>query len=255
MTEREMVEVRYGGISLGCWADFLAVDLMRCFRKVIGIIQIVHANIAVRTVVELEVHFLHVAFVRKKLQKVKKIGYFPLLIRSPSPLVFRHFASFARTTVIQLHKYHKGTHFEVDEEMCGDDEDREALQETIKNMQSSTELVFSDISTERTAQIDGSSEQIEAVKQLGNEVISEVCAVLQGDQASAWFQKLYARLHLLFKLSANLRQIGYLLVKDSYTSHFCPLYLVRYGQPPPQQSPNAAPQGGGYAQPAPYSIL
>ncbi|CAI9296845.1 unnamed protein product [Lactuca saligna] len=26
-----------------------------------------------------------------------------------------------------------------------------------------------------------------------------------------------------------------------------------YGQSPPQQSPNAAPQGGGYAQPAPYS--
>ena len=149
-----MVEVRYGGISPGCWADFLAVDLMRyglnfllivipesrsiiwsdfdpntlilaplfflgplqlwlmwrwwgfwyacqiwenyingplcfliftmfspkdnrwisflyfsyfrCFGKVIGIVQTVHANIAVKTMVELEVHFLYAAFVRKK---------------------------------------------------------------------------------------------------------------------------------------------------------------------------------------------
>lgn len=57
-----------------------------------------------------------------------------------------------------------------------------------------------DTPTERTVQIDGSNEQIEAAKQLVNEVISEVCAVLQGDQASTWFQKLYARLHLLFSI-------------------------------------------------------
>lgn len=34
-----------------------------------------------------------------------------------------------------------------------------------------------DTSTERTVQIDGTSEQIEAAKQLVNEVISEVCLV------------------------------------------------------------------------------
>lgn len=34
-----------------------------------------------------------------------------------------------------------------------------------------------DTSTERTLQIDGTSEQIEAAKQLVNEVISEVCVI------------------------------------------------------------------------------
>nr|KAJ0220130.1 hypothetical protein LSAT_V11C200100270 [Lactuca sativa] len=75
-----------------------------------------------------------------------------------------------------------GTRFEADEEMCGDDEDRDALQETIKNMQAITGAriqVISlhpppgDTSTERAVQIDGSSEQIEAAKQLVNEVISK----------------------------------------------------------------------------------
>lgn len=36
-----------------------------------------------------------------------------------------------------------------------------------------------DTSTERTLQIDGSSEQIEAAKVLVNEVISEVCTCMQ----------------------------------------------------------------------------
>ncbi|CAI9276578.1 unnamed protein product [Lactuca saligna] len=168
--------------TIVAYVEMLGILICRCFRKVIGVVQIVHANIAVRTVVELEVHFLHAAFVRKK---VKKIGYFPLLICSPSPLVFRHFSSFARPTVVQLHKHHKGTRFEADEEMCGDDEDREALQETIKNMQAGTKLVL--------------------------RVLTPPISTL--------------------------------------------LILVCYGQPPPQQSPNAAPQGGRYAQPAPYSIL
>ena len=35
-----------------------------------------------------------------------------------------------------------------------------------------------DTSTERTVQIDGTSEQIESAKQLVNEVISEVCIVV-----------------------------------------------------------------------------
>ncbi|KAL7613801.1 hypothetical protein Lser_V15G09477 [Lactuca serriola] len=78
--------------------------------------------------------------------------------------------------------WRKGTRFEADEEMCGDDEDRDALQETIKNMQAITGAriqVISlhpppgDTSTERAVQIDGSSEQIEPAKQLVNEVISK----------------------------------------------------------------------------------
>ena len=78
-----------------------------------------------------------------------------------------------------------------------------------------------DTSTERTVQIDGSSDQIEAAKVLVNEVISEVCACMQGDQAFAWFKKIYARSYLLsveFFLSfVNIRAS---LVLHGYHSYF-----------------------------------
>ncbi|CAI9259648.1 unnamed protein product [Lactuca saligna] len=98
-----MVEVRYGGISPGCWTDFLAVDLMRP-TTIVAYVEMVGILIC-----------------------SKDSG------RTGSSLL----------TCRLCEK--KGTRFEADEEMCGDDEDREALQETIKNMQVSTELVFRSI--------------------------------------------------------------------------------------------------------------
>ncbi|MFS7980759.1 putative K domain, type 1 superfamily protein [Helianthus anomalus] len=60
-------------------------------------------------------------------------------------------------------------------------------------------LLQIDGSTKRTVQIDGSSDQIEAAKQLVNEVINgEACVYMLGDQARAWFQKPHAAFHLLF---------------------------------------------------------
>lgn len=44
-----------------------------------------------------------------------------------------------------------------------------------------------DTSTERTVQIDGSSDQIEAAKQMVNEVISEVCICIHNTCYSSLF--------------------------------------------------------------------
>lgn len=54
-----------------------------------------------------------------------------------------------------------------------------------------------DTSNERTVQIDGTSEQIEAAKQLVNEVISEVCVCIQCEQSWNWIQKILCVIHLL----------------------------------------------------------
>ncbi|KAH9761503.1 F17H15.1/F17H15.1 [Citrus sinensis] len=84
--------------------------------------------------------------------------------------------------------------------------------ETIKNMQARTgariqviplHLPPGDTSTERTVQIDGTSEQIESAKQLVNEVISEVNLVVCwfaafGLFTSAWHSESYCPLGLVY---------------------------------------------------------